>query len=91
MADFAAWFRREDYDRIREIMEDGERLPPSFDEWEQLAKSQVANAKRGGIIIKPVMLDPDKFIAFCRAKKMKPNGPARSKFAIDRGIAETMN
>jgi hypothetical protein len=69
MADFAAWFRREDYDHIREIMEDGERLPPSFDQWEQLAKSQVENAKRGGIIIKPVMLDPDKFIAFCRAKK----------------------
>jgi hypothetical protein len=44
----------------------------------------VANAKRGGIIIKPVMLDPDKFIAFCRAKKMKLNGPARSKFAVER-------
>jgi hypothetical protein len=34
MADFAAWFRREDYERIREIMEDSDRLPPSFDEWE---------------------------------------------------------
>jgi hypothetical protein len=91
MADFAAWFRREDYDRIREIMEDGERLPPSFDQWEQLAKSQVENAKRGGIIIKPVMLDPDKFIAFCRAKKMRHDGPARAKFAVDRGLAESTN
>jgi hypothetical protein len=51
----------------------------------------VANAKRGGIIIKPVMLDPDKFIAFCRAKKMRPNGPARAKFAVDRGLAESTN
>jgi hypothetical protein len=33
MADFAAWFRREDYDRIREIMEDGERLTPSASPW----------------------------------------------------------
>jgi hypothetical protein len=33
MADFAAWFRREDYERIREIMEDSDRLPPSFDEY----------------------------------------------------------
>jgi hypothetical protein len=91
MADFAAWFRREDYDRIRKIMEDSERLPPSFDQWEQLAKSQVENAKRGGIIIKPVMLDPDKFIAFCRAKKMRPDGPALVKFAVDRGLAESTN
>jgi hypothetical protein len=48
MADFAAWFRREDYGRIREIMEDSDRLPPSFDEWELLAKSRVAKAKRDG-------------------------------------------
>ena len=32
MADFAAWFRREDYERVREIMEDSDRLPPNFDE-----------------------------------------------------------
>jgi hypothetical protein len=69
MKDFAAWFRREDYDHIREIMEDGYRLPASFDEWEQLAKSQVANAKRNGVILKPIMLDPDTFIAFCKFKK----------------------
>jgi hypothetical protein len=43
MADFAAWFRREDYEHIREIMEDSDRLSPSFDEWELLAKSRVAN------------------------------------------------
>ena len=45
MADFAAWFRREDYERIREIMEDSDRLPPSFDEWELLAKSRVPSAE----------------------------------------------
>jgi hypothetical protein len=58
MTDFAAWFRREDYQRIREIMEDSDRLLPSFAEWEVLAKSRVAKAKRDGIILKPVMLDP---------------------------------
>jgi hypothetical protein len=83
MADFAAWFRREDYERIREIMEDSDRLPPSFDEWELLAKSRVAKAKRDGIILKPVMLDPDTFVAFCKARKMRPNGEARAKFAVD--------
>ena len=45
MADFAAWFRREDYERIREVMEDSDRLPPSFDEWELLAKSRVAKGE----------------------------------------------
>jgi hypothetical protein len=89
MADFAAWFRREDYERIREIMEDSDRLPPNFDEWELLAKSRVAKAKRDGIILKPVMLDPDTFVAFCKARKIRPNGEARAKFAVDRGVAES--
>jgi hypothetical protein len=61
-------------------MEDSDRLPPSFDEWELLAKSRVAKAKRDGIIIKPIMLDPDTFVAFCKARKLRPNGEARSKF-----------
>ena len=91
MADFAAWFRREDYERIREIMEDSDRLPPSFDEWELLAKSRVAKAKRDGITLKPVMLDPDTFVAFCKARKMRPNGQAGAKFAVDRGVAESMH
>ena len=90
MADFAAWFRREDYERIREIMEDSDRLPPSFDERELLAKSRVAKAKRDGIILKPVMLDPDTFVAFCKARKIRRNGEARAKFAVDRGVAESM-
>src|SRR6188474_2373939 len=89
MADFAAWFRREDYERIREVMEDSDRLPPSFDEWELLAKSRVAKAKRDGITLKPVMLDPDTFVAFCKARKIRPNGEARAKFAVDRGVAES--
>jgi hypothetical protein len=91
MADFAAWFRREDYERIREVMEDSDRLPPSFDEWELLAKSRVAKAKRDGITLKPVMLDPDTFVAFCKARKIRPNGEARAKFAVDRGLAESMH
>jgi hypothetical protein len=49
----------------------------------------VAKAKRDGIILKPVMLDPDTFVAFCKARKIRRNGEARAKFAVDRGIAES--
>src|SRR4026209_1874433 len=55
MADFAAWFRREDYERIREVMEDSDRLPPSFDEWELLAKSRGGEAERDGITLEAGM------------------------------------
>ena len=31
MVHFAAWFRREDYQRIRQIMDDSDKFPPEFD------------------------------------------------------------
>jgi hypothetical protein len=85
MPHFAAWFRREDYQRIRQIMDDSDKFPPDFDAWEERAKGQVEEAKRQGLIITPVPLDPDAFLAFCETEKMSPNGEARAKFAISRG------
>jgi hypothetical protein len=37
----------------------------TFDEWETTAKRQLADAKSNGVVIKPVHLDPDEFVAFC--------------------------
>jgi hypothetical protein len=86
MAHFAAWFRREDYQRIRQIMDDSENFPADFDAWEQRAKGQAEEAKRHGLIITPVPLDPDEFLAFCEVEKMSPNREARVKFAITRAV-----
>ena len=87
MPHFAAWFRREDYQRIRQIMDDSDKFPPEFDAWETRAKGQMEEAKRHGLVITPVILDPDEFLAFCRTENMAPSGEARAKFAICRGSA----
>jgi len=49
MPHVAPWYRREDYARVREIMADGDRFPPSFDAWEKTAKKQMGEAKREGL------------------------------------------
>lgn len=91
MANFAPWFRREDYDRIREIMDDGDKLPARFNEWEKLAKAQKTGLARRGVVIEPVVIDPEEFIAFCDAQKLPRGGEARSKFAVLRGLAKKAN
>ena len=65
MPNFAPWYRRQDYPLMREIMDDGETLPLSFDEWEKNAECEQAAAKREGVSILPVFLDPDEFFTFC--------------------------
>src|SRR5262249_48343984 len=34
----ALWFRREDYQRIRQVMDDGDGYPAEFDAWEARAR-----------------------------------------------------
>jgi len=87
MPHFAPWYRREEYALIREIMDDGDTLPLNFDEWEKNAESERAAAKREGVSIIPVFLDPDEFFTFCKEKKISPDKATATEFASSRGAA----
>ena len=87
MPRFAPWYRREEYALIREIMDDRDTLPLNFDEWEKNAESERAAAKREGVTLIPVFLDPDEFFTFCKEKKISPNSVTAAEFANSRGAA----
>jgi hypothetical protein len=92
MSDFAAWYRREDYERIRSIMDDGPKMPATFDEWEQTAKSQLARVAKTGIKIQPITLKPDEFLAYCKAQDLRNRGSReRAMFAVARGTAKPLH
>ena len=82
MSNFAPWHRRNEYSLMREILEDGETLPPSFDEWEANAEIERETAR-----LIPVFLDPDEFFSFCKEKKISPNTATAAEFARSRGTA----
>ena len=85
---FAPWYRREDYALIREIMEDGEdAFPLTFDKWEKNAESERAAAKREGVFLIPVFIDPAEFFSFCNKWKISLNKKTRAEFATSRGAA----
>ena len=78
MPNFAPWYRREDYALVREIMDDGDALRLTFDEWEKNAESERGAAKREGVSIIPVFVDPDEFFTFCKRRKSHPTCDRRS-------------
>ena len=49
------------------------RFHSPFDEWEKNAESERGAAKREGVSIIPVFVDPDEFFTFCKEKKISPN------------------
>ncbi len=61
-----AWFRREDYDRIREICDD--EMIPNFGEWEAKMTDMIASLKARGIRGEKMVVDPDDLLAFAKAR-----------------------
>jgi hypothetical protein len=85
MSHFAAWYRREDYQRIRDIMLDGPTFPTEFNVWETTANQQLTESKAKGIDLIPIIIDPDEFLTFCKEKGYLPNAETRAEFTITRG------
>jgi hypothetical protein len=80
MEHLSPWYRLEDYPRIREIMDDGDKMPKSFGEWVRAVNRQHAEAEAHGVITMKVILDPDKFVAFCKERHFPRGSGERTAF-----------
>ena len=76
-----AWYRREDYDRIRTICADGDGFSPSYDDWLKAAEGLADRMKRAGSAFQKVYIDPDTFPAWCTSRGMNIDSKARIRFA----------
>jgi hypothetical protein len=74
------WYRREDYPRILAIMEDAAALAPSYDGWLVAAQNNEAEARRAGIVVVRVALDPETFTRWCADRGSAPTRAARVEF-----------
>lgn len=61
-----AWFRPEDYDRIREISQDD--MIATFEEFEVKMKGLLGDLQTRGISFEKTMINPDELLAYARAK-----------------------
>lgn len=74
-------YRPEHYERIKEIMDDGDKLPETFEKWRQRSNAPEAAFERQGIKIVRVYLDPDEFMQWCKARGMNLDAKARNEYA----------
>jgi hypothetical protein len=76
-----SWYRAEDYGRILEIMEDADKLPPTYDQWRRGAERGERELKGRRDVVIRAMIDPDEFPAWCREKGLKLDADGRTTFA----------
>ena len=76
-----AWYRREDYGRIRAVMVDRDRLAPTYDGWLASAEQVAGEVERSGVAVKRVLIEPEEFAAWCAARSLPCDGATRRLFA----------
>ncbi len=74
------WYSRENYPQIRALMADAGTLAATYDEWRMAAENNEGEARRVGIEVVRVLLEPEQFAAWCKASGRAPDRAARVAF-----------
>jgi len=76
-----AWYREADYDKLRTLFVDGDRLPRTFLQWQDQAEQGRKRYVRQGTVVVKAYIDPDTFPAWCAANGCSGDAGGRMKFA----------
>ncbi|CCG07908.1 hypothetical protein [Pararhodospirillum photometricum] len=78
-----AWFRREDWPRVRDIMEDADALPATYEKWLYRAEKGEKLMGKSGVVVKRAYIDPETFPDWCAAHSLNIDAQGRTRFAAD--------
>lgn len=76
-----AWYRREDYDRLKAMFSDGIKLADTFDEWLATAQSLCDKLISEGHVVEKAYIDPEAFPQWCRANGKVLDSTGRMAYA----------
>ena len=76
----AYWIKEADYPALREIFDDGSKLPPTWAEWLKMAEEMEGGLKAYGHPVLRVYIDPATFADWCAAHGTIPGRDGRKMF-----------
>lgn len=85
-----AWYRREDYHRILDVMADAHRLPPTYESWLKAAEQGIRQLEAAGHVTVKVQLDPDLFVTWCRQRDLNVDARARIAYASEAAARQAL-
>jgi hypothetical protein len=62
-----AWYKAEDYDRLKAMFTDGWKLPDTYESWQASAQELYGTLTAEGHVVVKAYIDPDTFPEWCRA------------------------
>jgi hypothetical protein len=76
-----AWFKASEWDRLRQVSSDSERLERSHREWLRQARKGLSQLRRLGLVCERVPVGVDELVEWCRERGIPVNAEARAEFA----------
>lgn len=77
------WYERDDYPRILQIMEDGNKLPRTYENFLTAAERGELEMRQRGHVVVRAMIRSDAFLTYCGDRRMRPNAQARTQFGAE--------
>ena len=78
------YYRKDQYDRYREISVDKEAFSKSYDEMMVSAKSKYKDMENKGFKVVKIEIDIEELIEWCRHRKVTINPESRTKFSMEK-------
>ncbi len=75
-----AWYSREDWERLREIADDRDKLDDTYEDWERQALNMIHDLESVGRRIRKVPINIEALIAWCAERKCRIDMATRSEY-----------
>lgn len=85
------WYKEEDWDRLKELFVDADKLPKSYTDWLRRAEEMKQQVQAAGDAVIKVFIDPETFPQWCEKKGVEMNAEARSQLAIEVAQAQSFS
>jgi hypothetical protein len=79
-----AWYRPDQWQRVREISADGDDLHDNYLEWLQSAEERLQELRSSGLRVEKVDVHSETLILWCNERGLEINGESRSRYIAER-------
>ncbi|TWX45636.1 hypothetical protein [Colwellia hornerae] len=76
-----AWFQPEEWQCLKETVEDPSTLDDTYPEWRHNADNAIGELRANGEKVQKISIKISKLLVWCEAKDIKPDSKARSEYA----------
>ncbi len=75
-----AWFDRDQWQRLTEVVDDRSELDDTFEQWERSALDALRSLERQGQRAERVSVNVEALVSWCKSRSLPVNGQSRAQY-----------